>query len=71
MEVREDLTKRWSEPPPRFTFSFQMIKTVSIEATPALGGGRSAPSLRSKAHPGANGSLTTGHLVAVTHAVCS
>jgi len=36
------LTKRWSEPPPRRVFILQMIKTDSLEATLALGGGRSA-----------------------------
>jgi hypothetical protein len=33
------LTKRWSEPPPDVQFTFQMIKTVSIEAARGLGGG--------------------------------
>jgi hypothetical protein len=39
-----DLTKRWSEPPPAVRSHFKMIKTVSVEATLALGGSRSAPS---------------------------
>ena len=33
------LTKRWSEPPPAVRSHFRMTKTVSIEATLALGGG--------------------------------
>jgi hypothetical protein len=40
--VTARLTKRWSEPPPGACSRFQMIKTVSVEATRALGGGRSA-----------------------------
>jgi hypothetical protein len=33
---------RWSEPPPGVCSDFQMIKTVSLTAALALGGGRSA-----------------------------
>jgi len=40
--MKSGLTMRWSEPPPRRAFAFQMIKAVSVEATLAFGGGRSA-----------------------------
>ena len=36
------LTKRWSEPRPGACLHFEVIKTVSVEATLAVGGGRSA-----------------------------
>jgi hypothetical protein len=36
------LTRRWSEPLPNVRSHFQMIKKVSVEATLALGGARSA-----------------------------
>jgi hypothetical protein len=36
------LTSRWSEPLTGAYSRFQMIKTVSVEATLDLGGGRSA-----------------------------
>ena len=36
------LTKRWSERADRCALTFQITKTISLEATLALGGGRSA-----------------------------